>query len=164
MSRFVAYIAQLVLWDMLDYFDERFFDRASKKYPELDGALDEKLNDTDQDIVYLAQWGLYAMVPTNLWVLTILPLLPRETILVALLSFGLFFIIDDWTITTEYARSLKGRIFPWHDFRVHVFNVLLIGPLLILLFLEFSWTGAIISGIVLGIFLFWRYAWIRTGW
>jgi hypothetical protein len=161
--RTLAYMAQIVLVEELRYFDERFFDRASNKYPELDG-FDEKVGNVDQDYIYLSQWGLYAMVLANLWVLTILP---QEStlvaVLIAVLSFGLFFIFDDWTVTTEYARNLKGRILPWHDFRVHFFNVVLIGPLLALIFLEFSWAGAIISTIIICIFLFWRYAAVRFG-
>ncbi len=96
------------------------------------------------------------MVLTNLWVLTILPL-PREPILVALLSWALFFIFDDWIIITGYARSLKGRIFPSHAARVHLFNLVLTVPLLVLIFQTLSWAGATISGLFIFIFLFWRY-------
>jgi hypothetical protein len=179
--RSLAYIAQLIWVYALHYHDSvedkrrrRFFDRASTEYPELDRALSQEesgnVRDEDQDLINLSQWGLYAMVLTDLWALRILPLPPEESILVppfwfqvevsllvALLGWALFFVFDDWAIITQYARSLKGRIFPGHARRIDFFNAVLIGPLLILIFQQFSFAFAIISFAVIVIFGFWRY-------
>jgi hypothetical protein len=165
--RSLAYIAQLIWVYALHYHDDykrRFFDRASIKYPEL-SDLDEVLADEDQDIVNLSQWGLYAMVLTDLWVLTILP--QGESILVAGLSFLLFFIFDDWTITTQYARTLKGRILPWHVVRIFGVNLVLIGLLLYAVFQQFPLAYALTSVTVIVILLFWRYGYkwvVRQPW
>jgi hypothetical protein len=176
--RSLAYIAQLIWVYALHYHDDaedkrrrRFFDRASEKYPALK-RLRQDVRDEDQDLINLSQWGLYALVLTDLWALTILPLPPEESILVplstfwfqvkvsflvALLGWLLFFVFDDWTIIAGYARSLKGRIFPWHAVRIHFFNAGLIFFLLILIFQQFSLAGAIVSFAVIVIFSFWRY-------
>jgi hypothetical protein len=168
--RSLGYVAQLIWVYALHYHENdqdkrrrRFFDQASEKYPALKW-LRQDVRDEDQDLINLSQWGLYAMVLTDLWVLTILPQgLPRgQSILVALLSFGLFFIFDDWTIISEYARTLRGRILPWHAIRIFSFNLVLIGLLLYVVFQQFSWAGTITSVVVIGILLFWRYGYKRA--
>ncbi len=54
---------------------------------------------------------------------------------IALISWGFFFIIDDWAIIKGYSFELKGRILKWHRMRLVGFNLLLFVSSIVAIFL-----------------------------
>jgi hypothetical protein len=102
----------------------------------------------------MSQYGVYLIVLANLWVFSIREM---QSTLVVFLNWAYFFIIDDWAIVTEYPRTLKGRTLPAHNWRIHGFNALVIGLLLIMIVQTFTWIGITLSITLIAQFLFWRY-------
>lgn len=136
--------------------------RPGQDDPELDN-LSQRQSETQQDLISLCQYGVYAIVLTNLWLVSIYydsesgDLGWYVTLMVILMNWAFFFIIDDWAIIADYSRRLKGRMMLWDIVRVHGFNLLLSVPLFAVTLLVLPSASAWISLPLLVIFLFWRY-------
>lgn len=61
-----------------------------------------------------------------------------ESLFIPLLSWGLFFIVDDWKIIADYTHEFKRKIMFWHLFKLKLINYLLISLLIVATFEMFT--------------------------
>ncbi|MDF2388737.1 hypothetical protein JMG10_45405 [Nostoc ellipsosporum NOK] len=101
-------------------------------------------------LIVLTQSVIYTSITLYLWYLILFFQTSLETRLV---SWGLFFIADDWNIIADNLVALKGRIFESHQWRIIIFNIFLVFTILIACFknLPIIFTG--ISVLYLGFLL-----------
>lgn len=85
------------------------------------------------------QYVFYGLTLVMLWILTIMSKVSLSTVL---LSWAIFFIIDDWAIITSYSNELKTHPIKAHANRILFFNT---GILLLLVYTIFIHFGFIIS-------------------
>ncbi|MCB0409929.1 MAG: hypothetical protein KDD29_06890 [Flavobacteriales bacterium] len=84
--------------------------------------LKSKLEDSSLIIKSLVQYSFYLIVIISLWVFTISN---KNSLSIQVLSWGLFFIIDDWNIIAAYYEQLKGRILRFQKWKIVFFDILL---------------------------------------
>jgi hypothetical protein len=111
------------------------------------------------NIITVAQNGIYLAVMAALWWLFASELgkgYDSLAVLVHVLVWSLFYVVDDWMIISGYSRVLKGRTFRWHQIRIWFFNLLIFGLLVTLMFNIYSWLGMSIAICVSVLLLFWR--------
>lgn len=82
-------------------------------------------------LIVLTQSVIYTSITLELWYLILFFQTSLETRLV---SWGLFFIADDWNIIADNFVALKGRIFESHKWRIIIFNIFLIFTIIIACF------------------------------
>jgi hypothetical protein len=97
------------------------------------------------------QFGFYLQILIALWVFVINE---KTSIEIQILSWGLFFIIDDWNIISSYLHQLKGRILFFQQIKVWSFNLLL-AILFILIIeknynIEWFWGCLVVMILILG--------------
>ncbi|BAZ51374.1 hypothetical protein NIES4103_40230 [Nostoc sp. NIES-4103] len=99
-------------------------------YSDLEQISDVINIDTIRGIL-LTQSVIYTSITFFLWYLILFFQASLETRLV---SWGLFFIADDWNIIADNFVALKGRIFELHKWRIIIFNIFLVFTILIACF------------------------------
>ncbi|GAB4049407.1 hypothetical protein [Spirosoma litoris] len=94
--------------------------------------------------VYFAQIGFYVLTMLVLWHFA---KISYQSVIVNLLNWALFFIIDDWTIIYNYSKTFRGvRLIDKR--KVEFFNVLMVIMALITLYESKSWDYISIYAIV----------------
>lgn len=74
------------------------------------------------NFILLTQNLIYGAIILLLWIFIFLS---KSLFELRIVSWGLFFIIDDWAIISDNLIALKGRILKWHRLRILFFNGLL---------------------------------------
>ena len=90
-------------------------------YPDLQ-KIEPRINEAYIDFILVSQNLIYGTVTLLLWVFVFLS---KSLLELRVVTWGLFFIIDDWAIISDNLIALKGRILKWHKFRIIFFNNLL---------------------------------------
>ena len=89
----------------------------------------------------LCQILIYQTAVFSLWLFNIFLMPFLETKVV---TWALFFVIDDWAIIADYFQVLKGRIMASHLFRLVLFNTLFSIVLPIAFMRHINWWSALI--------------------
>lgn len=91
-------------------------------YPDI-GDISPLIDNTGMSIIILSQNLIYGSVTLLLWIFTFLP---KSFLEIRLVTWALFFIIDDWDLISDNLVALKGRILRLHKLRIIFFNCLLL--------------------------------------
>jgi hypothetical protein len=123
------------------------------QFPEL-RKLPTVVTDDNVNAFVASQYGLY---------LGVVILLLRLTSAgdggnwLKVLSWAVFFVVDDWAIISTDMHQLGGRLFRSHFLRIEVFNVVIMVPLFVLVWQNFSWLGVLVSGVMIAYLAFWHF-------
>ncbi|BDI14598.1 hypothetical protein ANSO36C_04000 [Nostoc cf. commune SO-36] len=90
-------------------------------YPDLKDIKPFSSNSTIK-IIIITQNIFYGAITLLLWIFIFSS---KSLIELRIVSWGLFFIVDDWAIIHDNLIALKGRILRWHRFRILFFNGLM---------------------------------------
>lgn len=85
---------------------------------EISSVMDED----DINVVLVSQNLIYGAVTLLLWIFIFLS---KSFLELRVVTWGLFFIVDDWAIISENLVALKGRVLKSHKLRIVFFNALL---------------------------------------
>lgn len=96
-------------------------DKLVADYPDLQ-KIEPLINVQAISFLLLTQNLIYGAVILLLWIFIFLS---KTLFELRVVSWGLFFIIDDWAIISDNLIALKGRILKWHRLRIVFFNGLL---------------------------------------
>jgi len=95
-----------------------------RKESEKLAHLEQVRGKEEQNMIALAQYGIYVTVIATLWCSTVFGVHEQwPTIIFTILGGAFFFVIDDWAIINEYSDALKGHMMRAHTYRVHGFNL-----------------------------------------
>ncbi|MBW4616162.1 MAG: hypothetical protein KME21_23385 [Desmonostoc vinosum HA7617-LM4] len=110
--------------------------------------LSYKMNENTINFLISTQNIIYGAVTFIIWIFVIF--YKDRTSLASLMSWGLFFIIDDWGIVCDNLIALKGRTLKFHKYRILGFNIFLYILSLIVCFGNMSLAIAILISLILG--------------
>ena len=96
-------------------------EKLTASYPELVEIV-SFIKDDFINFIIVTQNLIYAAIVLLLWIFIFLS---KSLFELRIVSWGLFFIIDDWAIISDNLIALKGRILKWHRLRILFFNGLL---------------------------------------
>ncbi|NES07180.1 MAG: hypothetical protein F6K22_32915 [Okeania sp. SIO2F4] len=110
-------------------------------YPELDNL---SVNHPTSKVTafVLGQLFIYQLATFSLWLSNLFLGFLLET---KLISWALFFVVDDWAIISDYYKALKGRFFTSHLIRITFFNFLFCVVLPITFYKYFNWWTGLIT-------------------
>lgn len=111
-------------------------------YPDLQ-KIEPRMNEYNINVIILTQNLIYGAVTLLLWIFIFLS---KSLLELRLVTWGLFFIIDDWAIISDNFIALKGRILKSHKLRIIFFNALLFSLIVTACFRE-------LNNILLSIFI-----------
>ena len=145
-----VFFAATFLWKMIAWVrreDDSEFEDILGKVPTCLSEDARWARDVAQSTVFLVAlstlWFLYSEGVTS-------PL-------TAVLAYAFAFFSDDWGLISDCSRVVKGRLLRWHRRRLHIANILLLAPLLIIAWQEFHLTGLLTWLIVVAIVIIARY-------
>ncbi|GGZ69972.1 hypothetical protein [Streptomyces bluensis] len=125
----------------------KYLRRVAKVKParpdELALQIPAQLSDEERLCRDIFQSAVFALVLTILWVLRAQGVTTPATVV---LSWAFLCFSDDWSIISSYSRALKGRILVSHQRRMYVANLLLVGPLLVVVWQEWGTLAVFVLG------------------
>lgn len=96
-------------------------DKLVSDYPDLQ-TIKPLMDNISINATILTQKLIYVTIVLLLWVFIFKS---KSLLELQVVSWGLFFIIDDWEIISDNLIALKGRILKWHRLRIVSFNIFL---------------------------------------
>ena len=131
-------------------FHEEFKSKQFKDFPKLKDI--PKITDyTNFSLLLFSQYGYYLTILFSLWMFVIQGI---DSILVLLLNWAIFFIIDDWILITDYSQIIKGRMLKKHKFRIYFFNIILFLLFIIIMCFNYQILYIIIGSVTVSMFMF----------
>lgn len=82
-----------------------------------------KMNSYEFNFLGVTQKAFYLFILSVLWLFTIKNFKSDYSFL---LSYALFYIVDDWLIVFRHSIILKGHIVKWHNIRIWLMNFLIV--------------------------------------
>lgn len=84
---------------------------------------ESKMNSYEFNFLGITQQAFYVFVLSVLWYLTIRK---HNDTYSMLLSYSLFYIVDDWMIVFKHSLILKGNIIKPYNLRIWIFNIVIV--------------------------------------
>lgn len=112
------------------------------------------MTDTEINFIILSQNLIYGAVTLLLWIFIFLSKSSKSLLELRVVIWGLFFIIDDWSIISDNLIALKGRVLKWHRLRIIFFNALLVAFLVSACFRQLNHTpSSIVITLILSLLI-----------
>jgi hypothetical protein len=144
------------VWAAYKHFDHQWSYRTSSYQDKRDPHIEKlplKVKPEDLNTLIVSQLGFYLTIIIMLWAFV---LLDRHSIWISIVSWSLFFIVDDWIVISDVMWLLKGRVLFWHSLRIWAFNILLAILCGYSLYKEFGGIPTLCYSILLVILMFTR--------
>ena len=127
-----------------------------KKFPSLDA---NKYKTIDLPYIWkcLAQYSIFSISIILLYIVSTFRSEGNSPLVLIILSWAIFFFVDDWIIISDYSLGLDAKPLKCHDIRIKIANLLLTLGVSVLLWSEVSFPYAILGTILVVLFLCWLY-------
>ncbi len=113
----------IILWKALFYLRVLAAGGSHQQFQEESSGIDPYLDDNDRRLRDFCQSAFFIGALFILWLTYANGV---RTVEVAALSWVFAFFSDDWLITSDYSRVLKGRILRSHRWRMNIANLLIL--------------------------------------
>lgn len=148
--RFISII--LAVYFIMFLHEAMYLDKKYKGLRKRLRGIDKKVQSKNhqlknEEILFLsATNNMFVIVYYNLIVFYIIfaKAIGKESIFIAITSWGLLFIVDDWKIYTDYTSNFKKKMMKWHRIKLYIIDFMLIISVTLASFNMFSFYKALI--------------------